>query len=621
MLKTILGKIIGIFLLVVTFLGILFFGLNVFFNWKSYQYNNTKLKLLESSDEFQRAKDEEDRRKMTQQQREYYEKLNKGYQEKGRLLNWDEVEDDGKGGRKGGYLGIQGHAEAINTQSEGQEGVLIYTEEQTKHFNRILEDIDDFMNGDSLKLNVEGETGKQDQYRFSLLRNNCILYGAPGTGKTEFVRELNHVLIKRYWVEPTNGPNTNDPQDPANAWDNDEEEKTKLPEPIVPIFEIKGLDISSTGKDEPKVYEKLILCLKKLKNDFFKMPDEKGEIGEFSNLPYILFIEEADQAKNPFTYRPEAKNNLEELKNFFSTSEDSQGLRANSQDPNSICIIATNNYETIDPAMKRRGRLGKSLNFTFNPMTLRKYSEEIDWPQLNGEEHHDWKFQDNKDFHLLLKLAERFNFDNIKEKFVPKTQEILEIWNEWDEKEREDFSRNRLGIESQVWCKECQKETESEKPSQIVARIKSKLKDVEEQEERNRIREEELQKKLTCCRENEGDEHEAEVICNWLLHYISTFFRYHETQQLENYKHPDQTERFDFDKGRLLRERIQHLQRDIYETSVDLINTCGEELRRISSQTERMGNSSDETFREIAELKDILGNYRNPNKRLCAGEN
>jgi len=84
-------------------------------------------------------------------------------------------------------------------------------------------------------------------------------------------------------------------------------------------------------------------------------------------LPYVVFIEEADQAKNTITNAP--KKNLEDWKNFLSNSKDERGLNTEyisqaAQDRNSIIIIATNNYSDIDPAVKRRGRLGKSLNFT-----------------------------------------------------------------------------------------------------------------------------------------------------------------------------------------------------------------------------------------------------------------
>ncbi|CAG8584981.1 5720_t:CDS:2 [Cetraspora pellucida] len=255
--------------------------------------------------------------------------------------------------------------EAKNTIEEGEEAVLIYTEEQKKHFIRILEDIDDFLNNEGkLNLNAEGESGRNDQYKNFLLRNNCILYGAPGTGKTEFVKELNHVLINRYGRNsPERPPVVNlDPSDPNHGLTQDDEEKK--PEPTIPIFVISGASLMSTGKDEPKTFEKFIITLKKAKNNFFKNPDEEGNIGEDSKLPYIVFVDEADQAKNSLTYNPQAKNNLEEFKNFFSQAEDGGGLKKEAQDLNSICIFATNNYETIDPAMKRRGRLGTSLNFT-----------------------------------------------------------------------------------------------------------------------------------------------------------------------------------------------------------------------------------------------------------------
>ncbi|CAG8831741.1 28462_t:CDS:2, partial [Racocetra persica] len=57
---------------------------------------------------------------------------------------------------KDGYLGIKDIDEAKNTIEEGEEAVLIYTEEQKKHFIRILEDIDDFLNNEG-KLNLNAE--------------------------------------------------------------------------------------------------------------------------------------------------------------------------------------------------------------------------------------------------------------------------------------------------------------------------------------------------------------------------------------------------------------------------------------------------------------------------------
>jgi hypothetical protein len=38
-------------------------------------------------------------------------------------------------------------------------------------------------------------------------------------------------------------------------------------------------------------------------------------------------------------------------------------------------IIATNDYENLDPALFRRGRLGKRLNFSWTPEILKEYGE------------------------------------------------------------------------------------------------------------------------------------------------------------------------------------------------------------------------------------------------------
>ncbi|MEG7978363.1 MAG: hypothetical protein NY202_00085 [Mollicutes bacterium UO1] len=167
----------------------------------------------------------------------------------------------------------------------GGEAVLIYSEEQKKHFIRIIEDIDDFLNNDGqLNLNVEGESMKKDQYRRFLLRNNCILYGAPGTGKTEFVKELNHILINRYGKNSPERPNVVniDPNDPNSGLTPDDDEENKKPQPTIPIFVVSGASLMSTGKDEPKTFEKFIITLRKAKNDFFKNPDAEGNVGEDS---------------------------------------------------------------------------------------------------------------------------------------------------------------------------------------------------------------------------------------------------------------------------------------------------------------------------------------------------
>ncbi|CAG8522006.1 13963_t:CDS:2 [Ambispora leptoticha] len=225
-----------------------------------------------------------------------------GYQGNYTLYEWDD---------KKGYLGINGFDEIPNTSPNGiriGEGILLFSEETKKHFSQIANDIDEWINNEEHKLSpLQG------------------LSETPGTGKTEFVRELNHLLIKRYGEEPQIY-RPNDPNDPNSGMTEDPEEKARalrgIKKPRIPVFEIKGADIMSTGKNEPKTYEKLV-------------------------------TKEGDQAKNPLTYSSQAKNNLEELKNFFSTGAESRGLAVKSQDRNSVFIVATNNYETVDPAMKR----------------------------------------------------------------------------------------------------------------------------------------------------------------------------------------------------------------------------------------------------------------------------
>jgi len=82
---------------------------------------------------------------------------------------------------------------------------------------------------------------------------------------------------------------------------------------------------------------------------------------KYSDKPYIVFIEEADQGCNVLD--KEKGKLLEDWKNFLSTPRDSEELKGGAQDKNSCIIIATNNYDNIDPALFRRGRLGKKLNF------------------------------------------------------------------------------------------------------------------------------------------------------------------------------------------------------------------------------------------------------------------
>jgi SpoVK/Ycf46/Vps4 family AAA+-type ATPase len=370
-------KVVPLAFLSIVFLQLLVYLTNTYFNWRQAKLADSQLiEMKRKNNNFEEQMEKNRDNKLKDQQLKKIEQELAGFQGEYELYQWDD---------KKGYLGIQGIEEVPNVTPDGQEkeGILCFSDEVKKHFAKIVQDIDDWANNEGHQLQpLEGLT---ESFNIPYLtRNNCILYGAPGTGKTEFVRELNHILINRYGQEPETAQDHIDPNDPnagMTTAQNSSQAKSKTPQ--IPIFEIKGASLMSTGKDEPKTYEKLIATIRKAKKEFFQAPDENGKVGKESSWPYIVFIEEADQAKNPLNYNPQAKNNLEELKNFFSTGSESAGLAAKSQDRNSIVIVATNNYETIDPAMKRWGRLGISLNFTWNPETIYNYSQQpqtrIDW--------------------------------------------------------------------------------------------------------------------------------------------------------------------------------------------------------------------------------------------------
>ncbi|MEG7979175.1 MAG: ATP-binding protein [Mollicutes bacterium UO1] len=262
---------------------------------------------------------------------------------KGKIMSYD----------KEGYLGIKDYSN-YTMQGEEGEGVLRFDPQTLTFFERVLKDIDDFLDNGTM---VDSDPGFEgDNYEPFLVRNNCILYGAPGTGKTEFVRELNRMLIEKH--SPPSELIT-DPNDPRYGLANSEAQIKS----VVPIFEINGERLQTGGQTmkDLNTHEKLAEIIKVLKQETF------GDT--FSKKPYIVFVDEADQARN--TMAGDKAALLEEWKNFLSSASDSEGLGEDgvdainpAQDRNSIFIVATNNYEGIDAAIKRRGRLGKRFNFT-----------------------------------------------------------------------------------------------------------------------------------------------------------------------------------------------------------------------------------------------------------------
>jgi hypothetical protein len=615
-----LKKFVPLAFLAIIFINLLVYFTNTYFNWRQARYTEMQIAEKRRKNDWIEQDKEATKAELDKKQLEAVNKQLEGFSGKG-LYKVHESEN--KPGDPG-YLGIRGIDEAKRTQNldtgryeEGlqEEGYLLFSDETKEHFCQIIQDIDDWINNNGQLGSERGQVDK-DNYSNYLVRNNCILYGAPGTGKTEFVRELNRILVERYGKEPEKPQEHNDPNDPNYGLSVDPEEQEAvekgIKKPQIPVVEVKGASLQSAGPtvNDALPQEKLAKILQRFKEEHFK---DDGGIA--SKRPYIIFLEEADQARNVMVDKP--KRNLEDFKNFLSSSSDKDGLNVShisqaAQDRNSVIIIATNNYEDIDPAMKRRGRLGKSLNFTWTPETLKEYSQgdsegnyKVDWPQISGEDHYCWKFKENEDYYFIFELAKKMNFSNYKNKFSQKTNDILTVWKGWNEEERDDFARSRLGLEAKVWCDTCQIETNPEKASQKRQRLKGALQNVDDAEQKAQIYHQQMEKKLTDCG------HEAKPVANWLLHYIYTFFVYYESQNLENFTHPNQIQRYKFNEKRLLRERVNQLRMDLNDLGQDMMNTFGEELRRISNNLEKLENSNKENITELTNIRDAIETLAN----------
>ncbi|CAJ0746986.1 21019_t:CDS:2 [Entrophospora sp. SA101] len=326
-------------------------GFNVYINYRTYGFKrekeNERLKKQEERD----AKDQLDR-DIAEMQKEALE---------GKILRAEDVE----------HLGIIEHGQIACTKCnacdncrDGEECLemkpcLIFSDEVNEYLRNVLQAMTNFINKEDLE-----PDGYSDSYSPFLKRHNAVLYGAPGTGKTVMINEIIHHLQEKFG-------------DPHNEISDKKKEIKKLEQQldqlkakakivelqklqdtykVPPVFKIDGAKLETAGEamGQPQIEDKLIKIIEMCKKEAFN-----GKT--YSDEPYIVFVEEADQGKNVLTA---GKNNLlEGYKNFLSTSEDKLGLKAKAQDPNSIILIATNNFDQIDPAVMRRGRLGEKLNF------------------------------------------------------------------------------------------------------------------------------------------------------------------------------------------------------------------------------------------------------------------
>jgi DNA replication protein DnaC len=72
---------------------------------------------------------------------------------------------------------------------------LIYSNEITKYFQEIIKDLEDLVKIG--KVNPELDE-RNDKFALHLKRRNMVMYGAPGTGKTELIVQLARIIKERY---------------------------------------------------------------------------------------------------------------------------------------------------------------------------------------------------------------------------------------------------------------------------------------------------------------------------------------------------------------------------------------------------------------------------------------
>ncbi|MDR1670191.1 MAG: ATP-binding protein [Spiroplasmataceae bacterium] len=355
---------------------------------------------------------------------------------------------------------------------------LFWSEEITNFFKNILKDLEDLTQKGSVDLNLDE---KKDGHHRYFKRRNCVLYGAAGTGKTEFIKQMARIIQAKYpeWIA--------DDLDPNNS---NYEFLKQIERKIPPIIQIDGTNIKAPGKGSPvgdKIdsYEKLIKIIERAKESYF------GD--KYSDKPYIVFIEEADQGINVMDTKQGKL--LEDWKNFMSTPRDHLQLKGKAQDYNSCIIIATNNYENIDKPLFRRGRLGKKLNFNWNPHLLKNYlkywyekDDQLKNLGFSLSESEEWDWEKNSEPEELYKITTRIGFDVAKTELAPNLPIVYRSWQNLSEEEKK-LKANELGTKKDKNNKE---------------------------------------------------------ICNWLLHYLYTFHQYNDKRQLDSFNDANLIQRYNY---------------------------------------------------------------------------
>jgi DNA polymerase III delta prime subunit len=463
-------KIIGWLIALAVIIGLTILGIQAFFAWKNNEINQTRLEIEHSGSLEERKRKQEEKDRLDKEHKEAQIKNLQGWQASDLDYNVQAPPEESD------CMAVVG-VEPDNAFPRK----LIYSDEITQYFRDILQDLEDLVKLGQVNPSLDE---RNDKYAEHFKRRNMVMYGAPGTGKTELIVQLARMINEKYltWIE-----NELDPSNPNYELLQEIERKPPC------IIQIDGTTIKAPGKGSPvgdKIdsHEKLIKIIEKAKEFYY------GD--KYSDKPYIVFIEEADQGCNVLD--KEKGKLLEDWKNFLSTPRDSEELKGGAQDKNSCIIIATNNYDNIDPALFRRGRLGKKLNFNWNPNVLKKYLTMEFGVSLPESE--SWQWDNNPEPEELYKMCTKIGYDIAKNELAKNMPIIVESW----------------------------------------ARLSDKERKVKEQELGTRKNEQEKE------------------VCNWLLHYLFTFHQYNNKRQLPSFNDAKKTQRYNYGH----QYRMEELQRN-----------------------------------------------------------
>lgn len=247
---------------------------------------------------------------------------------------------------------------------------------------KFLEKEKELILSDEIKSWIERVIENPTRGEYKKLGNNALFYGAPGTGKTETMR---NICVK------------------ANKY---------------PLISIAGSDLTPTDSDQKAEIlplHKFAYTISELEwslvNDYGFEREENGEVR------YILFVDEANQISN---------NSLIFQSNGLKILKDCLESTGKDEETKNLWVFATNHRDQVEKATFRPGRLSNPLDFTWNWQVFKDFCEnnDVDLPERWKEKNHltpeDEKW-----------LAE-FNVDIFNLYFLGKDEEVSErkeFWN------------------------------------------------------------------------------------------------------------------------------------------------------------------------------------------------